>query len=123
AEVLLQLHRDKEASAAHEQALAATNPDRRDDLQIDWAMALVRQRDYATAVAVVEAVIGQLHRNGRELYNAACVYALATGGAAHDAALDEMKKAELAESYGRRAVELLRHVIGQGFADVAHMLK
>jgi tetratricopeptide (TPR) repeat protein len=56
-------------------------------------------------------------------YHAACVLAQCMTLADKDATLSGEKRKGLAQSYGDRAVELLREAVGKGFKDPEHMNK
>ena len=79
--------------------------------------------DHAAAAAKVEELAAFDIDPGEDCYDAACSLAQCVPLAANDSALDESRRRELAEAYGRRAVELLRQAFVSGFKNIAAMLK
>jgi hypothetical protein len=57
------------------------------------------------------------------LYNAACRLALCGPLAEKDDKLLDAKRKELAQSYGDRAMAMLRQAVKNGYKDVTHMKK
>ncbi len=82
-------------------------------LRVKRASALLHLKDHVRAAADAQAIADSAIADGEDIYNAACVLALA-------AKFAEANKS-MAESYASRAVELLRRAFAKGFGDLAHM--
>src|SRR5205085_11395512 len=88
---------------------------------ITLAMTFVALGDHAAAARLAAAQADTLAGLGvsplvaTDTYNAACCLALCAPLAANDPALDDGRRRERAESYGRRAVELLRQSFVKGY--------
>jgi hypothetical protein len=96
-----------------DRALALSDPPERINLRLSRACALARAGRPAGAVAEADALAGA-DAPGGTLYDAACVYALASAAVRDDG--------PLAERHGARAVALLRRAFTRGYADVAYLL-
>jgi serine/threonine-protein kinase len=96
-----------------DRAIALSDPPERVNLRLSRACALARAGRPAGAVAEAEALAGA-DAPGGILYDAACVYALASAAVRDDG--------PLAERHAVRAVALLRRAFARDYADVASLL-
>jgi serine/threonine-protein kinase len=87
------------------------------NLRVDCALGLARLGDHAAASAEAEAAQALVEPSGLNLYNLACTLSLARAAAVADSALDRAKRERVAESYGLRAVELLKKTFAAGYFD------
>jgi tetratricopeptide (TPR) repeat protein len=87
------------------------------------APILMALGDHTAAAAKAEELAGLDISPAGDTYNAARCLARCVPLAAKDPTLAENNRRKLAESYGRRAVELLRQAVAKGFRNVANMLK
>jgi tetratricopeptide (TPR) repeat protein/energy-coupling factor transporter ATP-binding protein EcfA2 len=85
--------------------------DERPNLLAAVNRALVRRKEYAKAVQAAEKLAG-IAEKARELYNAACAFALCVPLADKD---------EAKERLAIRAVELLRQAVAKGYKNIANM--
>src|SRR5439155_19768386 len=110
---LLKLRRYTEALADWNTALEYDDSSRRSDLLLGRAECLARAGQPARAAAEIDAVLPQLGDAG-DVYDAACVLALASAVKDDTAAADR---------HAARAVAVLRQAFVRGYADIAHMLR
>jgi tetratricopeptide (TPR) repeat protein/serine/threonine protein kinase len=101
------------------------------ELRPDYPLALLergscwaRQGRYRDAVTAADQAVAPVQANLTkvDLYNAACIYSLASAQASKDESQPDRDM--LAEQYADRAVELLRQAVGQGWTephDVEHL--
>jgi serine/threonine-protein kinase len=90
-------------------------------VRVECAMGLARLGDHAAASAEAEATLALVEPSGFNLYDLACVFSLARAAALADGALDRAQRERVAESYGSRAVDLLKKTFAAGsFDDPAH---
>jgi serine/threonine protein kinase len=112
ARALASLQRHAEALADWDKAVELSAPNQRLALRIDRAESLVLAGKVEQAVAEVAELTKLTIWDGRQLYNLACVYSLASS-----------KDVAKQDEYAQRAVALLRQAIKRGFMDVAQMKK
>jgi serine/threonine-protein kinase len=115
AQALGKFGRHAEALRDWDRAVALGEPSAQAERRLARADALARAGEPARAVADAEALAGARDAPAGTLYDAACVYALASAAPPAGAAL--------ADRYAARAVELLRQSFVKGHTDVAHMLQ
>jgi tetratricopeptide (TPR) repeat protein len=113
AEALGKLRRYPEALQDWDRALALEEGPRRTMFRLGRAGTLARAGKHAEASAEADALAGGKDASPRLLYDAACVYALASAAA----------DASLGERYAARAVELLGRAIDRGYKDAKHLQK
>ena len=87
------------------------------------AQALAQAGQHGRACSEAEALAKQFPRSIETLYDAACVFSVASATAAKDDKLGEEERKMLAEKYADRAVALLKDAIGKGYKDADHMKK
>jgi hypothetical protein len=85
----------------------------RRELRLRRASNLLQLKDDVRAVADAAAVAESPEASPEDLYNAACIYSLASGLASADGAR--------ADSHAGRAVHWLRQAVARGFKDLEHM--
>jgi tetratricopeptide (TPR) repeat protein len=110
ANALIMLKRYAEAVKDLDQALPLAAPDGRPLLRLARADALVRSGQHPRAAKEVEAVLGEPLFPKDGLFNAACIFALATG---------QETDRNHAERYAQRAVQLLTKAQAAGFFKAA----
>lgn len=110
----LHMKRDRWTEAAIEftTAVGYCPPDERGPLLHGRAIARARQGDHAGAVSDAEEWAKQPNLSANDMYDLACVFALAAQAA---------QPSPLADRYASRAVELIRKAINAGFRDAEHM--
>jgi hypothetical protein len=101
-----------EAAIEFTTAMVYCPPDECGPLLRGRAFARVRQGDHAGAASDVEEWAKKPDLSANDMYDLACVFALATRAA---------NPSPLADRYGSRAVELLRKAINAGYRDTEHM--
>jgi serine/threonine-protein kinase len=74
--------------------------------------------DHARATSDTEAVLKEKDLTPINLYDAVCVYALASAAVRKDEKRTETDRTMLAEEYAARAVVLLRQAVAKGYRDV-----
>jgi tetratricopeptide (TPR) repeat protein len=84
-------------------------------LRLKRASTLLNQKDHAGAAADAQDIADFAASTGQDLYSAACVFAHSAGLARKDA--------PAAESYGSRAVAVLRRAFAKGYGDQARFKK
>jgi hypothetical protein len=85
--------------------------------RVECAIGLARLGDHAAAAAEAEATLALLEPSGLTSYNLAGAFALARHAALADAALGRAERDRLAESYGSKAIELLRKAFAAGYFE------
>ena len=90
-------------------------------LRLLRSMALVRTRDYIRGVLEAEALAraqpASSRQAGVDLYNFACVFALASAAARVDERLETAERQRRADSYADTALDWLKRAAGSGFFD------
>jgi tetratricopeptide (TPR) repeat protein len=120
AEVLTALGRHAEALADWDRALESASAEGREGFRIDRALTLARMGDHARATAEVAGVAG-VSASPRNLYNAACVYAVSSS-AVQDRDRSPSEREATAAGYAARAVAMLDRARRAGyFADAAKL--
>jgi serine/threonine-protein kinase len=116
---LMQLNRHVEAIQDWDRAFELDEGPLRNDIRLGRARCLAQTGEHARAVAEANALTEGKDVPSRTLYDAACVYALASASVKDDA--------KLGEQYAGRAVALLRQAQKTGYfkeqAKVAHLKK
>jgi tetratricopeptide (TPR) repeat protein len=119
AQALDKLKRHAEALPHWDRAAELSPPDQRPSVRMDRAASQARAGKAAEAVAEAEVLAKDPAASGNHLYNAACVYALASAAVKDDA--------KQQEAYAGQAVALLRRAQSTGlFKDrkwVEHLKK
>jgi tetratricopeptide (TPR) repeat protein len=111
---LAKLERFSEALTDWDRAVEIDDGRYRQQLRLQRASNLLRLKDYGRATADAAALSDAANATAEEIYNAACVYALA-------AQLARPADAPAADSHAREAVRLLRRAVAKGFKDRAHL--
>jgi serine/threonine protein kinase/tetratricopeptide (TPR) repeat protein len=108
AQTLDALQRHAAAAADWDKAVELSPPQERTSLRLSGAASRVRAGQVGPALREVE----ELAKNADAdtLYNAACVYALASAAAPGHK-----------DKYARRAVELLRQAVAKGYRNIEHL--
>jgi serine/threonine protein kinase/tetratricopeptide (TPR) repeat protein len=106
------LKRPLDALHDWDRAIELSPPTERPNFRASRATSQVRAGKIADAVADVEVLTKESEWNAVQLYNFACVYAVAAG-----------KIADKKQEYADRAMELLRKAVQAGSKDAAHMAK
>src|SRR5262249_28315473 len=114
AEALHKLRRYPEALRDWDRVLTLEEGPRRAHLRLDRAATLAQAGQHPEAAAEADALAGQKNAPPRVLYDAACVFSVASG-VTEDVALRER--------YAARAIELLGLAIDRGFKDVGQLQK
>ncbi len=109
---LTTLGRHADAVPDWDQALALWPAPASDNDRLEWAIALADKGEYNRATADAQRLAGKAPRDGRVLYNAACVFAVASAAVARDAKLVAGERDALAEQYAAGAVQLLAKARG-----------
>jgi hypothetical protein len=86
----------------------------RPSIRTERAASQLKAGDHAQATRVADEVASAEEVTSDALYNAACIFSLASG---------KVKNAQQEELYAGRAMELLRQAVLKGFHDLAHMKK
>ena len=107
------LERFSEALGDWDRAIELDDGRYRQELRMRRASNLLQLKDDARAAADAASVAESPQASAEDLYNAACVYSLASGLASTDAAR--------ADSHAGRAVHCLRQAVARGFKDLEHM--
>jgi tetratricopeptide (TPR) repeat protein len=107
AKVLTQLGRDQEADQDWQQAFKLDTSPAGERTRIERAYGLADARRYDRAAKEAEALATTAPVTDNALYSAAGVYGRCSVAVSKDAALTAARKAEMAESFATRAVELL----------------
>ncbi len=81
------------------------------------AQILLKSGDHARLFAAGERYANLKPGGSEELFSGASLMSLATRLVAKDSSLDEQKKKAAIDRYGKRAVELLRQAVAQGWQD------
>jgi tetratricopeptide (TPR) repeat protein len=102
ATTLDRLQRTVEAEAAWEQVYRSAPPDMHTGIRLGRAFSLVRLGNLARAIEVAEQVAGQQNLSEDDMYNCACVLALASAAATSEPEVKDRSEA--------RAVELLQRI-------------
>jgi tetratricopeptide (TPR) repeat protein len=110
AEPLNRLGRHAEALEDLERALALGNGREQTALRLERARTWARLKDHARATTEANVLAQADDASAEDLYDAACVYALAA-----TAAHDDPKQAE---QYAARAVQLLRQGVAKGYREM-----
>src|SRR5262249_11648194 len=76
---------------------------------------LARLGEHVQAAKEMETLLTEGHARALNLSTFSWVYALCSAAAAHDARLPAAEREDLADRYGRRAVELLRKAQAAGY--------
>ncbi len=122
---LYHLQRPKDAVAAFDQALRLTAGRQREWFELRRAGALAASGVHAEPVAVVDAAMVRKDIAAADLYEAACVLALASVAVTKDGKLSAPTQKQRAEEYAARAVALLARAKTAGYfrsrAMVAHL--
>ncbi len=113
------LHRFDEAVPDWERALVLAKGQRAATIQLTRAALLAQVGQHAPVIEQVERVLGSVPLDGANLYNAACVYALASAAVRRDAQFPALDREQWAEHYARRALALLRQAQAAGFFAAA----
>jgi serine/threonine protein kinase len=111
AEALAKLDRFPEAVQDLDRAIELGHAPIPTEVRLQRASCLLKMKDHARAAADAATVAADPAATANDVYNAACVNALASKLALDDAAL--------AESYAARAVLVLRQAHAKGFQDAA----
>jgi serine/threonine-protein kinase len=114
AEVLGRLGQHTEAAKDWEQSLAVADGRTQPFFRLKLADSLARAGEHGRATATAEELIKAGSTDPNQLYDTACVFALAAAQA---------KEKALADRYATRSVALLRQAIDRGFKDLEHMQK
>jgi serine/threonine-protein kinase len=86
-------------------------------LRVDCALGLARLGDHAAASAEAEASLALVEPSALNLYNLGCALSVARAAALADFKLDPARRNQLAESYGLRAIALLKKALAAGYFD------
>lgn len=125
AEALSRLGRHAQALGDWDRALAADDGSRRDDLELSRAACLARLGEHVRATAETKRLADSPPSSGEILYTLACVYSLSAAAARQDGTLSPAESKALAESYARRAIDLLAKTETAGYfknrAAVEHL--
>jgi serine/threonine protein kinase/Tfp pilus assembly protein PilF len=109
------LQRHAEAAKDFDRAIELDEGPNRLTIRQERAVNLAKAGDHAQATRAANEVAAAKEVAGPALYDAACVFSLASGAVKDDA--------KLKERYATRAMELLVQAVENGFQDVAHMKK
>jgi eukaryotic-like serine/threonine-protein kinase len=85
------------------------------------AATLVVKGDHASAVKEAEVTAGSKKASAIGLYNAACIFSLASAAVGKDDQLEAVERDRFAGRYAQRAVDVLRQAAHKGYRDVRHM--
>jgi tetratricopeptide (TPR) repeat protein len=107
ARALTKLGRDEEADKDWQEALRRDTSPAGEKTRVERAYGLASAGRHAGAVKEAEALATTAPVTGTALYSAAGVYGRCSEAVRKDAGLTEARRAELAESYAARAVQLL----------------
>jgi hypothetical protein len=114
AEALGRLSRHTEAAHDWERALTLADGPKQTFFRLKLADSLARAGEHVRATATADQLIKSGITDPNQLYDTACVFALAAAQA---------KEKTLADRYAARSVTLLRQAIDRGFKDLEHMQK
>jgi serine/threonine protein kinase/tetratricopeptide (TPR) repeat protein len=114
AEALDKLQRYPEALADWDRSVALEEGPRRVEIRLARAGTLARAGKHAEAVAEAAALTGEKNAPPRLLYNAACVFAVASAVPSDNA---------LRERYAAQSIELLGTAIDRGFKNARELQK
>jgi tetratricopeptide (TPR) repeat protein len=120
---LKKLKRHAEAVRDWDRAIELDEGPNRRPFRISRAVSLARAGDHVKAVADANALLQGYDVNGAELYNLACVCALALEAVEAAASKGKAESEKLKEQYAERALELLRQASAKGYKEIAHMKK
>jgi tetratricopeptide (TPR) repeat protein/tRNA A-37 threonylcarbamoyl transferase component Bud32 len=121
AQALTRLGRYPEALQEWDRAMGLADDMSRALVRLQRDGTLATKGDYVQATAEAKALAEQSPGSADILYDAACVYALASGAVHKDAKLAAAEREQLAEPYADRAIELLRQAAAKGYQDVAQL--
>jgi tetratricopeptide (TPR) repeat protein len=109
-DALLQLKRYPDALKDLDRAITLADGEQRARIRLVRAIALAHSGDHRRAVEEIEAMLGEPSFPANDVYDAACVFALATG---------QETDRDTAEQYAQRALQLLTQAQGAGFFKAA----
>jgi serine/threonine-protein kinase len=115
ARVLGQLKRHSEAIALWDRALDISSERERTFLRLQRALAIVRSGDHKRAAEEAETLAVAAMLPGPLLYDLGCGFALAAAAARQDLKLPESERANRADKYAARAMEMLTKAKATGF--------
>jgi serine/threonine-protein kinase len=122
AQVLMDLKRYEAAVPDLDRAVELAEP-RSDGYRRLRAFCMARARQHTRAVGEADELAKKYPRDGRLLYDAACVHSLASTAAGKDDKLTEDERKTLGAKYAARAVVLLKDAVTMGFKDVDQIKK
>jgi tetratricopeptide (TPR) repeat protein len=112
---LCQLGRHREAVADWDQAILLASGEARNYLRLRRADSRARAGDYLLAATEADDLARLPSLPGETLYNLACILALASSSASHDASRPLPERAKRSEEYARAALALLRRAAAFGY--------
>jgi serine/threonine-protein kinase len=92
-----------------------------DAIRLEYAGTLAMLGEHARAVQDAASLLEKSRDAESLLYDAACVYSLASAAAAKDAKLPPPEQGKMAQQYAARSVELLRQAVDKGYTDIKHI--
>jgi serine/threonine protein kinase len=87
------------------------------DTRIRRALLLAKRGDHARPTEEAEAVVRQGPCSSRNLYNAGCVFSLASAAADQDIKLSPAERNRLKARYANQAMDYLRQSVAQGYRN------
>jgi serine/threonine protein kinase len=111
---LRRLGRDEDMAKEWRRVVEVSEGQSHINMRLYRPIALVSAGEYARGTAEIETLLAEGHAHGRHLYTFAYLHSLSSAAAASDARLSAAEREKLADSYGGRAVELLRQAQAAG---------
>lgn len=91
------------------------------EFRVHRAWEQAKRGEHAPAVEMADSVSQDRLADHNTVYNAACVFSVASATVRQDNRLTIAAQTELSEKYAQRAVDLLRQAIETGYADLEHL--